>query len=520
VTERSLQGRLSGGLTRRPHKRLSTSSPIRRGFVAPQLIVPLEQYRLLPANACVKPGQRVLRGEALSAPARGAATVHAPTSGTVTAIEDRPVLLGGTIREVPCVIMDSDGAHEESLGDRPPNWPEDAAGQLAAIADAGIVGLGGAAFPTADKLAACAPCRTLIINGVECEPYISCDDVLMREHACDIVDGAQLITDILGAPECIIAIEDDKPEALAAIRDAVGVIGDDRLTVAEVPTVYPAGGELQLIEFLTGREIPAGSYPAESGVLTQNAGTAYAVHRLARLHEPLMSRIVTITGGAITSPCNVDALIGTPLRDLIELCGGYACPPARLIAGGSMMGVALSRDDLPVTQATNCILAAAPGELREDYGEWPCIRCGECATACPVHLLPQELHRAAEHNDFATLQALGLRDCMECGCCDAVCPSHITLTEQFRVARRALQTHEDRNRFSTVSAERYQLREQRRRDELESEISQQEQLRQQVGVDADARRRAIEAARQRARERRSADADSSSDGDAPDEGRT
>lgn len=424
------------------------------------------------------------------------------------------VLLGNDIRKVACIIIETDGEHAHLSDDRHLQWPKSRVDRIEAVRNAGIVGLGGAVFPTADKLAACTPCETLIINGAECEPYISCDDMLMREHATGIIDGAQLLREALQATECIIAVEDDKPEALAAIRDAVQAADDSRLRVAEVLTVYPAGGELQLIELLTGREIPADNYPADCGILTQNTGTAYAVHRLARQQEPLLSRIVTITGGAVAEPCNVEALLGTPVRDLIELCGGYLEIPARLIAGGSMMGIALPSDEFPVTQATNCLLVAAPGELREDRTEWPCIRCGACATACPVHLLPQELHRAAEHNDFATLETLALRDCMECGCCDAVCPSHIMLTEQFRTARRALQEHDKRSLFSAASAKRHQLREQRRQEELDDARSRQNALRQQVSGNAEDRHKAIEDAIKRVRDRKGTSAVDATDASA------
>ena len=231
----------------------------------------------------------------------------------------------------------------------------------------GIVGLGGAVYPTADKLATPVPCKTLIVNGAECEPYISCDDMLMRENAAEIVAGALLLTDVLGAPRCIIAIERDKPQAMEAIEDAARAIEDPRLKLAEVPTIYPAGGERQLVELLTGEEVPSGRYPGEFGYVCQNVGTAYAVHRLRAAREPLTSRIVTITGGGVRTPQNVEVPIGTPIAELVALCGGYTDDVVRLIAGGSMMGYALPDDDVPTTKATNCIIAATSAEVRLDH---------------------------------------------------------------------------------------------------------------------------------------------------------
>ncbi len=498
----------------RAHKRASTATAIRRGFIPPRLIVPLAQYRASTATPSVTPGQRVLRGELLAAAGAARSTaIHAPTSGTITAITSHPVLLGAQVLDAPCIVIDTDGEDAEPVDSSRSAWPDDRTARLAAIRDGGIVGLGGAVFPTADKLADCLACEALIINGAECEPYISCDDMLMREQAAAVVDGALLLADLLDAPQCIIAIEGDKTDALRAIREAAQTSGDARLRVAQLPALYPAGGERQLIELLTGREIPTGCYPGDRGILTHNVGTAHAVHRLARHQEPLLSRIVTLTGGAIASPGNVEVLIGTPVRDLIEWSGGYRQPPSRLIAGGSMMGIALDRDDLPVTRATNCLLAAAPGELREDHAEWPCIRCGDCATACPVRLLPQELLRAARHNDSAALGTLALRDCIECGCCDAVCPSHITLTEHFRHAKLALTAQAQRTALSTESAVRYSLREQRRQQEQDDIRSRQTELKAQVSTNrnADARRRAIEEARQRARQRKAGASDDASD---------
>ncbi len=431
---------LSGGILLPANKAASTATPIRRGFVPTKLVLALRQHRGHPAEPVVAVGDRVRKGQlvARAAAAAPSAALHASSSGLVRAIEERAVLGGNGVQSSPCIVIDTDGRDEGIAAQDAPRWPDDAAAQREAIRAAGIVGLGGAVYPTADKLATPVPCKTLIVNGAECEPYISCDDMLMRENAAEIVAGALLLTDVLAAPRCIIAIERDKPQAMEAIEAAAQQVEDPRLKLAEVPTIYPAGGEKQLVELLTGEEVPSGRYPSEFGYVCQNVGTAFAVHRLRAAQEPLLARVVTVTGGGVHTPQNVEAPIGTPIAELIALCGGYNDGVVRLIAGGSMMGYALPDDNVPVTKAINCVIAATASEVRTETHEWPCIRCGECAVVCPSRLLPQDLLVAANTADFEGLVTLGLQDCIECGCCDVICPSQITLTQRFRVAKRAL----------------------------------------------------------------------------------
>jgi electron transport complex protein RnfC len=238
---------------------------------------------------------------------------------------------------------------------------------------------------------------------------------------------------------------------MEAIEEAAKRIEDPRLKLAEVPTIYPAGGERQLVELLTGEEVPSGRYPGEFGYVCQNVGTAFAAERLRAAQEPLLSRVVTVTGGGVRTPQNVETAIGTPIAELIAFCGGYTEDVVRLIAGGSMMGYALPDDDVPVSKATNCVIAATAREVRLDPYEWPCIRCGDCAMVCPSRLLPQDLLVAANAVDFPALATLGLQDCIECGCCDVICPSHIFLTERFRVAKRAVAAAEHRTAASESS---------------------------------------------------------------------
>jgi len=459
VVDYVFERHLSGGIHIAANKDASTATPIRRGLIPTRLILPVRQHRGAPAEPIVRVGERVLRGQMIARPgAPPSAAVHASTSGSVRSLEERAVLAGDGVQTSLCVVIETDGRDERAP---PEPWPGERTARLERVRTGGIVGLGGAVFPTAEKLGASAPCKTLIVNGAECEPYISCDDLLMREHAADVVAGALLMTELLAVPLCIIAIERDKQRAIEAIEEATRAVEDPRLKLAEVPIIYPAGGERQLVELLSGEEVPSGRYPSEIGYVCQNVGTAVALRRLARDGEPLISRIVTVTGAGIKTPQNVETLLGSPIRELVAFCGGYNEGVIRLIGGGSMMGHALPDDDLPIGKASNCVIAATAAEVRIDAAEWPCIRCGDCAMVCPPRLLPQELLVASNERDFDALHALGLQDCIECGCCDVACPSHISLTERFRLAKRA-RTQRDRDAGQTTeSGQRLERREKR-----------------------------------------------------------
>ena len=414
---------------------MSTATPIARGLLPKRLVVPMAQQAGPAAVPVVEVGQRVRQGELIGRPGDlRSAGVHAPASGAVSAIREGAAPTVDGLTTSLCVHLETDGRDDPAPSGA---WPGERNARIDAICNAGIVGLGGAVFSTAEKLRSDAGCELLILNGAECEPYISCDDMLMREHPLEVVRGALAMMDLAGAESTVFVVERDKPEALRAVREAAAQLGDTRIEFARVPTVYPAGGERQLVEVLTGREVPSGSYPPAAGCICQNVGTAFALDRFIRRGEPLTSRIVTVTGSGVANAANVEVPIGTPIRDLIEFCGGYRGEVARLILGGNMMGYALPGDDVPITKAGNCIVAAHSDEVRETFGEWPCIRCGDCADVCPPRLLPQELLRAATVRDFDRLDALGLNDCIECGCCDVACPSQIPLTTRFRQAKQA-----------------------------------------------------------------------------------
>lgn len=502
MLEITLSRHLVGGLRLAANKTASTAAPIVRGIVPPELVLPLHQHTGTSAEPVVDVGQHVLKGQLVAKPGTPpSAAVHASSSGTVRAIETRLAPTGNRLRRSLCVVIETDGEDRRVAPDAAA-WPENRAEQLQRIAAGGLAGLGGAVFPTAAKLASAFPCKAVIVNGAECEPYISCDDLLMREAPEQIIGGTLLLADLTDADECIIAIERDKPKAIEAIAEAARESPDERLKLAGVPTVYPAGGERQLIQLLTGEEVPSGMYPNAIGYLCQNVGTAFALHRLAVLGEPVVSRIVTVTGGGVATPQNLEVPIGTPIAYLVERSGGYQNEVVRLIHGGSMMGYALPSDDLPVTKATSCIIAATAVEVRHHVDEWACIRCGECAAACPARLLPQEINVAALARDFAALDALGLDDCIECGCCDVACPSHIALTAHFRQAKHELAKHEHRLELSSAAELRYQRKERRLETEEVRRREAQEALRRRVRTDEAERKEAIRAAVQRAKKRR------------------
>ncbi|MFP5304362.1 MAG: electron transport complex subunit RsxC [Gammaproteobacteria bacterium] len=310
----------------------------------------------------------------------------------------------------------------------------------------------------------------MIINGAECEPYISCDQMLMAERADEIVAGVRVILHAVRAAHCIIGIEDNKPEAIAALRAAAAA--DARIRVTVVPTRYPQGGEKQLIQTLTGLEVPSEGLPLDVGLIVHNPGTARAVWRALRYAEPLISRVVTVTGGAVAQPQNFEVRLGTPMRFLMELAGGYVQPPGRLLMGGPMMGFALPSDDVPVIKSTNCVLAAAPDELRPDDDAMPCIRCGACQEVCPINLLPQQLYWHARGQEFDKARALNLFDCIECGCCAQVCPSHIPLVQYYRHAKTEIWAADREKRKADAARERHEARQLRlEQEEREKEAA-------------------------------------------------
>lgn len=460
-----------GGVHLDTHKTESTGRPLRDAGLPEHLILPLQQRGTSTAKPVVAPGERALRGQVLALDENPLnPPIHASTSGIVKAIEDLPLPHPSGLPG-PCLVVAVDG-EDEGLAQEPMEDFRDLPAEelRRRIHEAGIVGLGGAAFPTAVKVAPGAGRRvdTLVLNGAECEPYITCDDSLMRHFPQDVLGGAEILLHILGAERCLLGIEDDMPEAIAALEAAKASGGHERIDIVPVPAVYPTGGEKQLIKVLTGREVPAGGIPADVGIVCQNVGTAAAIHRALVHGEPLTSRIVTVTGPGVRQPQNLMVRIGTPIAHLIAQCGGYTEQAQRLILGGPMMGLALPSDELPIIKAANCVLVAGTELVTGEKQALPCIRCGECAKACPVNLLPQQLYWYSRADNLDRAVEHHLSDCIECGCCDFVCPSHIPLVQYFRAAKAQVMARQRERDKAAHAKTRFEFREQRKeREKLE-----------------------------------------------------
>ncbi len=430
-----------GGVHPEGRKDLSAEPPIRTLPLPERLFVPLQQHIGAAARHLVMVGEQVKKGQLLAA-SQGAlsAPVHAPTSGRVVALGDYPAPHPSGL-PLATLIIEADGDDAWIDCDAPADpfslSPEQVAQRVGA---AGIVGLGGAAFPSAVKLnlSRGSEVRTLIMNGGECEPYLTCDDRLMRERAREVVEGIRLIRHATGAREVLVGIEDNKPEAIAAMSAAA--VGSE-VTVVAVPAMYPMGSEKQMIQVLTGQEVPAGGRAADIGMLVHNVGTAYAVQQALCLGRPLVSRIVTVSGGAVLAPGNLEVPIGALAADLIRASGGLSGDPARLVLGGPMMGTQLSGLDVPIVKGSGGVLALTAKEV-ESHRPGPCIRCATCVRACPMGLLPLEMAARIRAGDPAGAVDWGLKDCIACGACSYVCPSHIPLVHYFNHAKGDLAARE------------------------------------------------------------------------------
>ncbi|WP_166113026.1 electron transport complex subunit RsxC [Pseudoalteromonas sp. Z9A5] len=449
-----------GGIHPPQQKSLSNSASIARLPLPEKLVVALKQHIGANGKLLVEKGQRVLKGQALTAPAANwSVPVHAPSSGIITDIAPMPSAHPSALPELS-IVIETDGK-DEWCTLNPINNPTSLAHDelVNIIHQAGISGMGGAGFPTYIKADTKQPIEFLIVNAVECEPYITADDTLMREHAAQVVQGLELMQQLLNPTLCIVGIEDNKPEAIAAMSKAAE--HNNKIIVQTVPTIYPSGGEKQLIKLLTNREVPSTGIPADIGILVQNTGTLFAVQQAVYEGKPLIERVVTVTGNTIHKPGNVWALLGTEIKHLLDCQGFSPVPQQSVIMGGPMMGFTLPTVRIGIVKTTNCILAPDHKELAEPGPEKACIRCSACADACPASLLPQQLQWFAKSKEYDKLQEHNLFDCIECGACAYVCPSEIPLVQYYRVAKVEIKEQQADKIKADRAKERFDARKER-----------------------------------------------------------
>lgn len=462
---------LKGGIHPDERKTLSNTTPITEVPLPSVLILPLAMHLGAPADPVVSVGSTVRKGDVLATAVGGiSAAVHAPTSGRICAIEDR-VIAHESGLTAPCILLEADGEDDWRTRHGFPDWrerPLDALIQR--LRDSGVVGQGGAGFPTDVKYRnKHKPITTLLINAAECEPYITADDRLMREGADEILQGAIIAKHLLGASTIRLGIEDNKPQALAAMREAASRLGVD-LRISVVATKYPSGGERQLIQLITGQEVPNGGLPSDLGIVCQNVGTLVSMYRAIVFDEPVISRVTTVTGEAVDAPGNYEVRIGTPIETVLNQAGVHLKKADRVIMGGPMMGFAIPDITAPVMKTTNCLLVPTRKELPRPMPDNPCIRCGLCEQACPVNLLPQQLFWASKHRDLDAAELHSINDCIECGACAYVCPSRIPLVQYYRYAKGELRNEQEEQLKSERARARFEARQARlEKERLEKE---------------------------------------------------
>ncbi|MES2013892.1 MAG: electron transport complex subunit RsxC [Pseudomonadota bacterium] len=456
-----------GGVHPHDHKAESTLLPIAKLAIPEQLILPLRQHVGYIPKIKVQVGDHVLKGQMLAEP-EGAmsAAIHAPTSGTISAISEQIIPHPSGLPDL-CITLSPDG--KDTWGQLAPmDWrTADKKALVACLRMSGIVGLGGATFPTHIKLTTNGKSNvhTLVINAAECEPYITCDDMLMRERADEIVKGIAIVQHLLGANHCIIGVEDNKPEAANAMADAckafaIPAANDSvkpEMSVKVVPTLYPSGDARHLIHLLLGIEVPHDKRTTDVGLQVFNVATVLAIYRYFEFGEPAISRIVSMTGN-VEKPQNFEVLFGTPLKTLIDAAGGAKPDTTHFVMGGPMMGFDLPNTDVPITKAANCIIAAAPHLFPAPPPAMPCIRCTRCAEACPVNLQPQELYWFSKSDNFEKARDYNLFDCIECGCCSYVCPSDIPLVQYYRYAKSEIIAADKAKDAADLARERNEFR--------------------------------------------------------------
>lgn len=452
--------RFPGGLLLADHKAPANAAAIECLPLPARLRLPLRQHRGLAAECVVQVGDRVHRGQLLARAADGiSAHVHAPAAGVISAIGDFPVI-DADCAQAPCIELQTTpqtlAAQQwwsDELVDDSELTPDDVRER---IFQAGIVGLGGAGFPTVEKLrASSARMRYLIINGAECEPCISCDDRLMRERADLIVHGVRTLARLLQPEHILFAIEDNKPEAISAVSDACA---DTAIELRIIPSRYPSGAQKQLIQILLGIEIAEHRHSVDYGISMLNVGTCEAIARALTRGEPLISRIVTVTGSAVKRPGNYEVPIGSSVRDVLAYADCDFPAVDQLILGGPLMGLSIADVEAPISKLGNCIIASTREDLTRERDIRECIRCGDCADVCPASLLPQQLYWFVRSEQYERAQDYALQSCIECGACAYVCPSQLPLVAWYRQGKSVLRTRSEARQRSELARQRFEAR--------------------------------------------------------------